>query len=109
MPNTEERHRFLAAQLKERAQCLLDGKICVGVISNKEKFDKLKSNPLYEKFHLKHLQSNKDTWGFRFDLVIKINNPGMIDEGASDAVREMGLMIWNQAALYEWAKELESE
>lgn len=31
----------------------------------------------------------------------------MIDEGASDAVREMGLMIWNQAALYEWAKELE--
>ena len=107
MPKVEERHRFLAAQLKERAQCLLDGKICVGVISNKEKFDKLKANPLYGKFYLKHLQSKRDTLCFGFDLVIKIKNPGMIDEGASDAVREMGLMIWNQAALYEWAKKLE--
>ena len=107
MPKVEERHRFLAAQLKERAQCLLAGKICVGVISNTEKFEKLKGNPLYSKFHLKHLQYKRDTICFRFDLVIKIKNPGMIDEGASDAVREMGLMIWNQAALYEWAKELE--
>jgi len=81
-------------------------KIKVGVISNIEGFKKLKSSPLYRKFHLCHLQRIEDVAG-EFDLVIKINNPGMIDEGASDAVREMGLMIWNKAALYEWAKELE--
>ncbi len=81
-------------------------KIQVGVISNQHGFDKLKGNPLYSKFNLKHLQKAKDVTG-RFDLVIKINNPGMVDEGATEAVRMRGLMIWNKAALYEWAKELE--
>lgn len=83
-------------------------KIQVGVISNQHGFDKLKENPLYSKFNLKHLQRVEDVVG-EFDLVIKINNPGMVDEGASEAVRAIGLMIWNKAALYEWAKELESE
>lgn len=81
-------------------------KIQVGVISNQHGFDKLKENPLYSKFNLKHLQNAKDVTG-GFDLVIRINNPGMIDEGATEAVRANGLMIWNKAALYEWAKELE--
>jgi hypothetical protein len=52
------------------------------------------------------LQKAQDVTG-RFDLVIKMNNPGMVDEGASEAVRAIGLMIWNKAALYEWAKELQ--
>lgn len=30
----------------------------------------------------------------------------MIDEGATKAVRALGLMIYNKATLYEWAKEL---
>jgi hypothetical protein len=80
--------------------------IQVGIISNQQGFEKLKQNPLYQKFNLKHLQKAKDVIG-RFDLVIKIKNPGMVDEGATEAVRAMGLMIWNKAALYEWAKELQ--
>lgn len=80
--------------------------IQVGVISNQHGFDKLKESTLYKKFNLKHLQNAQDVVG-GFDLVIKINNPGMVDEGATEAVRAMGLMIWNKAALYEWAKELE--
>lgn len=102
----EERHKHLAAQLKECAQALLDGKLIVGVISNKEKFEKLKSNPKYDKIYLKHLQYGKDAEGFSFDLVIKIQNPGMIDEGASEAVRKKGKMIYNQYALFELYKEL---
>ena len=83
-------------------------KIEVGVISSIQGFEKLKQNPLYRKFNLRHLQKNEDVAG-EFHLVIKINNPGMIDEGVSEVVRAIGLMIWNKAALYEWAKELESE
>ena len=81
------------------------GKIQVGVISNQQGFEKLKENPLYQRFNLKHLQRIEDVVG-EFDIVIKINNPGMIDEGATEAVRALGLMIWNKATLYEWAKEL---
>jgi hypothetical protein len=81
--------------------------IQVGIISNQQGFEKLKQNPLYQKFNLKHLQKAQDVVG-GFDLVIRINNPGMIDEGATEAVRAMGLMIWNKAALYEWAKELQN-
>ncbi len=80
-------------------------KIQVGVISNQQGFEKLKENSLYSRFNLKHLQKAQDVIG-NFDLVIKINNPGMVDEGATEAVRALGLMIWNKAALYEWAKEL---
>ena len=95
----------MAAFFKEYAQSLLDNKIQVGVISNVEGFEKLKLDPLYSKFFLRHFQTKQDVFG-SIDLVIRINNPGMIDEGATEAVRMGGLMIWNKAALYEWAKEL---
>lgn len=78
----------------------------VGVISNKHGFLKLKENPLYDKFNLVHLQSKNDVVG-DFELVIKIHNPGMIDDGASEAVRSKRMMIYNKAALYEWAKEMQ--
>ena len=96
----------MALFFKEYAQSLLDDKIQVGVISNVDGFEKLKSNPLYSKFFLRHFQTKQDVSG-HIDLVIKINNLGMIDEGATEAVRARGLMIWNKAALYEWAKEME--
>lgn len=80
-------------------------KIQVGVISNQQGFEKLKENSLCRIFNFKHLQRVEDVVG-GFDLVIKINNPGMIDEGATEAVRALGLMIYNKATLYEWAKEL---
>jgi hypothetical protein len=92
----------------ESMKAINSGKIPVAVISNKQGFEKLKSNPLYERFYLKHCQTKLDAVGFLCELVVKTNNPGMIDDGASKVLKEQGNYIWNKAALYEWAKEIEA-
>jgi len=92
----------------ESMKAINSGKIPVAVISNKQGFEKLKSNPLYERFYLKHCQTRFDAAGFFCELVVKINNPGMVDDGASEVLKKEGNYIWNKAALYEWAKEIEA-
>ena len=92
----------------ESMKAINSGKIPVAVISNKQGFEKLKSNPLYERFYLKHCQTRLDAVGFLCELVVKINNPGMVDDGASEVLKKEGNYIWNKAALYELAKEIEA-
>lgn len=102
-----ELDKTVTANMEATNKAHLEGKIICAVISSDEAFGKLKSNPFYSKFLLKHCKIKDDLSGLAVDIAISIRVPnGNEEDGVCDELRNRGLMIWNKAYLYELAKEL---
>lgn len=102
-----ELDKTITANMEATNKAHLEGKIICAVISSDEAFGKLKSNPLYSKFLLKHCKTKDDLAGLAVDIAISIRTPnGNEEDGAYDELRNRGLMVWNKAYLYELAKQI---